>query len=400
MKGRVWPRPFHLVEGERRPIKGRSTWTYEFAVRGDDGRRRFVTKGGFATKREAEAALTTALSGHQEAPARTLVKPSAMTFGDFIGQEWLPALPHRLKATTVESYTQLARDYVTPNIGAVRLRDLTPGRIAALYGHLRERGGHNGRALSDTTVHHVHVLLVRVLGFAVDTGALKVSPLASLPKDLRPRPARRSADDLRHWTPDQAKAYLAAARQERLYALHVLALNIGLRRGELIGLQWGDVDLEAGTLAVRRSRTSVGRSVVESAPKTANARRTIELDLAVVDALRSHRRQQLTERLAWGEAWADTGYMFTREDGHPLRPDAVRELVRPVAGRAGVPWIGVHGMRHTSAVLALAAGVPAKVVAERLGHYSAAFTLDTYAHVVPGMQRAASAAISAAMGLS
>lgn len=394
MRGRVWPRPYQLVDGERRPIKGKSTWTFEIALRGDDGRRRFVTKGGFATKGDAQRALTAALSDQVERPGIP-TKPSAMPLGDFIRAEWLPAL-HHLKSTTVENYSELARAYVAPHIGGVRLCDLTPGRIAALYGVLRERGGRGGRPLSASTVHHVHVVLVRVLGYAVDTGALRTNPVTALPSDHRPRSPKTEP---RHWAPLQAAAFVDATRQDRLHALYVVALNVGLRRGELAGLQWGDVDLDAATLTVTHNRTTRGYEVVESTPKTRQGRRTVELDPGVVDVLRTHRKRQLEERMAWGEAWAGEDHVFSREDGSALHPQTIAWHLQEAATAAGVPWIGVHGLRHTCGVLLLAAGVPLKVVSERLGHTSTTFTADLYQHVVPGMQRSASEQLSKMLGL-
>jgi integrase len=159
-----------------------------------------------------------------------------------------------------------------------------------------------------------------------------------------------------------------------------------MRRGELVGLQWADVDLDAGVLAVRRSRVSVAHAVHESDPKTRSSRRTISLDARLVAVLRAHRRRELEERLAWGPAWTDTGYVFVREDGFPLHPERVTVLFGRLVAAAGVSTLRLHDLRHTSASLPLAAGVHPKIVSERLGHSNVSITLDLYSHVIPGLQ--------------
>ena len=200
---------------------------------------------------------------------------------------------------------------------------------------------------------------------------------------------------MRWWTPQQARTFLAAVEGDRFYALWVLLLTTGMRRGELAGLRWCDVDLDARVLSVVRTRVSVAYSVCESDPKTRSSRRTITLDARVVGVLRAHRRRQLEERLAWGGAWTDTGYVFTREDGWPMHPERISVLFSRLVEIAGVPKIRLHDLRHTSASLALASGVHPKVVGERLGHSSISVTLDLYSHVMPSLQAEAAAKLGA-----
>ena len=188
------------------------------------------------------------------------------------------------------------------------------------------------------------------------------------------------------WTATDARLFLSAASDDRLYALWVLVLATGLRRGEIAGLRWEDIDFDGGVLAVRRSRTSVAYRVHEGEPKTRSGRRTVSLDARVCAVLTSHRRRQLEERLAWGAAWENSGYVFTAEDGQPLHPERIKVMFDKLVASAELPRIRFHDLRHTSATLALSAGIHPKVVSERLGHSNIAITLDLYSHVTPTLQ--------------
>lgn len=414
MRGSIFPRPSTRDPrtGKRRPVKG-STWTWQINGVIKAGKRTTPSKGGFRTREEAEDALAVALAEYgQGGPVR--IEPSKMALSSYLTDEWLPTL-HGLKSTTKKSYEWLVDRYIEPALGDVRLCDLTAGQLAKLYeamrtsGRLRvKEGGPTG--VSESTIHHVHVALSASLGHAVEAGFLRVSPVTQLPKKARPTPSSKQRPEIHPWTAEQARAFLAFAATDRLGPLFDLALNTGLRRGELVGLRWEDVDLDAGQLAVRRNRVMVGYSVEEGTPKT-NKPRMIDLDEGTVTAIRAHRRRQLEERMKWGEAWDDTGLVFTREDGTALHPQTVtwhlRRLVKAAnkvivkehgdkeGAPALVPTIRLHDLRHTHATLGLAAGVPAKVMQERLGHSSIQITLDLYSHVVPGMQADAAAKIGA-----
>lgn len=402
MKGTVYPRPsVKDGTGAKRPVKG-STWTYAFSVTTGAGRRQ-ITKGGFRTKRDAEAALAEALTEHgQGGPAK--VEPSKMALATYLRSEWLPTL-HGLKPKTRSSYAELVDAYVVPTLvdgvpfGDQRLCDLTPGMVSKLYDELRTNGRRRpkkdgSRALAESTVHHVHVVVSSALGHAVEVGLLRTSPIVALPKKHRPKQPAKSRPEMHVWTAEQARTFLAKASTDRLVGMYDLALNTGLRRGELVALRWADVDLERSVLAVRHSTVTVGYEAVDGTPKSDRAR-TIDIDEGTVAALKAHRRRQLEERMAWGEAWTDTGLVFTREDGTALHPQTALWHLRRLSRTAGVPEIRLHDLRHTHATLGLAAGVPPKVMQERLGHASVQITIDLYSHVVPGMQADAAAKIGA-----
>jgi integrase len=196
------------------------------------------------------------------------------------------------------------------------------------------------------------------------------------------------------WTPEQLRAFLAHARQDRLYALWLLVATTGMRRAELAGLRWVDVDLDAARLSPRRPRVVVDYAVHESEPKTRMGKRSLALDPATVATLREHEARQDQERADVGPGWRDSGLVFTQPDGAPFHPDLITDWFRRLARAAGLPPIRLHDVRHSYATAALAAGVPAKVVSERLGHATIAITLDVYSHVIPGMDAQAANAVA------
>lgn len=177
-----------------------------------------------------------------------------------------------------------------------------------------------------------------------------------------------------------------AHRGHRHIPLWTLAASTGMRRGELLGLRWRDVDLKAQRLSVRQTIISVGYEVIRSDPKTAKGARTIDLDGHTVRALRAHRAEQRLERQLLALPEYGEGLVFCRENGEPYHPDLVRQSFERRVSASAVPRIRFHDLRHTHATLMLQAGVRPKVVSERLGHSTVAFTMDVYAHVIPGMQ--------------
>lgn len=266
-----------------------------------------------------------------------------------------------------------------PEIGTVRLQKLKAEHVQALYARLLERG------LSPRSVAYVHAILRRALKQARRWGLIQRNVTADA--DC-PRP---DSPPLRVLTPTEAAAFLEAARESRLHALFVVAVTAGLRQGELFGLRWQDVDLDAARLQVRFQLVRQDGTVRLVEPKTTAGRRGVDLSSMAVAALHTHRARQLEERLAAGGYWQNSeDLVFTATGGAPLRPsNLTRHVFRPLLKRAGLPQIRFHDLRHTSATLALAAGVHPKVVAERLGHTKVNFTLNTYSHVLPSMQRAA-----------
>jgi integrase len=197
------------------------------------------------------------------------------------------------------------------------------------------------------------------------------------------------------WTPADLAKFLGMVEGHRYGPLVRTAAMTGVRRSELCGLRWADVDLDAAALMVRQSVQLVDGRIVVGAVKTARSRRRIDLDAGTVAILRSHRRNQASERLMAGAGWRDHDLVFTAPDGSNLNPDTLTQWFDRTVRRTELPRIRLHDLRHTHASHLLAAGVNVKVVSERLGHASTSFTLDRYGHTLPGQQATAAAAVAA-----
>jgi integrase len=364
-----------------------STWTYYLFIRDPlTGGRRQRSKGGFRTKRECQAALTEALAAIRTG---AFVEPSRRTVGSFLAEEWLPAVRRtNLRPSTWANYRIHIEAHVLPDLGGIELQQLSPIQLNALYQQLLTVGGRDGAGLAEKTVRNVHAILHRALKDAGRWGYLARNPAAAAdpptPKRLEPQV----------WEPAQLRTFLSHVRNDRLYAAWLLVATTGLRRGEILGLRWVDVDLKAGRLAVRQTLVVVDYHVQVSEPKTPRSRRALALDPATVEALRAHRTQQDGERALIGAGYHHSGLVFTAPDGSPIHPQRFSSWFEQHTRAAGLPRIRLHDVRHSYATAALAAGVPAKVVSERLGHATIAMTMDTYSHVLPALDTQAAAAVA------
>lgn len=321
-------------------------------------------------------------------PAAPLSDPdAAVTLRAYLA-EWLELQTTQLQPSTWSSYQSVLGRYVLAHLGDTALADLDGRTLTRLYQQLLRSGGRDGRALSLRTVRYVHQILRKALSDGVRDGVLASNPAdrAMLPK-LHPERADELGDDqeVTAWSAAELRAFLAATEGRPRHPLWVTAAATGLRRGELLGLSWDAVDLDARTLVVKRALSVVRRHVRLKPPKTSQAR-TVTLDEKAVAALADQRQRQQADAASLGpthhNAW---NLVFTAASGVALTPDVVSRWFRADAAAAGVRPIRLHDLRHTHATLMLAAGVPVKVVSERLGHASVQLTLDVYAHVLPAM---------------
>ncbi len=352
--------------------------------------RRRAIKGGFATRRECEAALAKVLASLE---AQSFTAPTRVTVKQFLTEEWLPAVKGRLRPTTYASYAMLTREHILPRLGALQLQKLTPGAINALYAHLVEEGRVHGEGgLSASSVRRVHAVLHKACHDAVRWGRLSSNPVACADP---PKTAGDGHDKLRVWNAAQLAAFLAAVEGDRLHALWRLLAATGMRRGEAIGLSWEDLDMEAGAVTIRRAWIPVNGVAQFSEPKSRRSRRTIALDPVTLEALQAHAARQADEHAGWQEGLAETDLVFTRLDGRPLVPWTVSKAFHEHSRAALLPAIPLHGLRHTYATLALSSGVNPRIVSARLGHATVALTLDVYSHVLPQADREAAQQIAA-----
>ena len=357
--------------------------------------RRRAIKGGFATRRECEAALAKVLASLE---TQSFTPPTRVTVKQFLFSEWLPTVKGSLRPTTYSSYAMLTRDHILPRLGALQLQKLTPGAINALYAHLAEHGRvHGGGPLSASSVRRIHALLHKACHDAVRWGRLSVNPVAAADP---PKQTAEHHDRLPVWTAEQLSAFLGHVSDDRLFALWRLLAMTGMRRGEALGLSWEDLDMEAGAVTIRRAWIPVNGVAQFSEPKSRSSRRTIALGPATLEVLKMHAARQAEEQACWMEGLVETDLVFTRPDGRPLVPWTVSKAFRDHGRAALLPRIPLHGLRHTYATLALASGVNPRIVSARLGHATVALTLDVYSHVLPQADREAAERIAALLPVS
>jgi len=351
-------------------------------------RRRRVVYG--ETKAEALAKLSTE---NVLARAGVPLQADRATVKAFLAG-WLETVAKPdLRPSTFTRYESLLQLHAYPQIGGVRLARIQPEQVQALYAAMTNK--RTGKPLSGRTREFMHVILREAFENAVTLGKLRVNPCTRV---KRPRP---DTPEMAAWNREQAGAFLRAAEGDRLEAAYVLALMTGMREGELLGLQWDDVDLAAAKLHVRRTVQAVKGKLHVGPPKTKKSRRTIDLDGLAVHALRQHRAALVAFGYA-GSPWVFPGALrpgvesAARKPG-PMWPDTLVDRFKAIAARARtpdkrkLPALSFHGLRHTHATLALQAGTNVKVLSERLGHSNVTITLKIYAHALPSMQADAAA---------
>jgi integrase len=315
-----------------------------------------------------------------------LVAAPQQTVGQFL-MSWLEDThKFHLRIRTYERYHQYLRLHLIPGLGHIQLQKLSPQDLQAFYKLKMEEGG-----LSGTTVGTMHNILHKALDTAVrwDLVARNVCE--------RVTPPRKEHYEIQPLTKDQVQQFIRATCGNYYENLFLLALGTGMRQGEVIALKWQDVNLEVGTLQVRRVLSHVDQRLrkdgapayIEAEPKTESSRRTIVLPKFVVDSLLAHRAEQQDIKLVAGDTWVDQNYVFCTAKGRHLHPNPIVVAFKKVLKRAGLPDIRFHDLRHTAATMLLELGVHPKIVQERMGHSEISMTMDIYSHVMPTMQRQA-----------
>jgi integrase len=270
-----------------------------------------------------------------------------------------------------------------PHLGAVLLSELRTGHIAAMFRGIEASNGTRRRPSGAANSQRIRATLRAALSDAIRQRLINVNVAKLLELPTAKRPA------IAVWSPEQLVAFLDSIREDRLYALYRLVAAIGLRRGEVCGLPWDQLDLGEGVVRIARQLVDVGGHVMLGEPKSRYGHRVVALDEDTVAILRAHRRRQLEERMRAAEAWHETDLVFTRIDGQRLNPAYVTRHFSELVAGVGLPPIRLHDLRHTSASLGLMAGESMKEISDRLGHSSITITADTYTHVAPALAREA-----------
>ena len=308
-----------------------------------------------------------------------------LTVGEYLDR-WMRDVEGTVRESTHQRYGYAVGPHVKPALGSIKLKDLNAAQVRWFY---RDR---LASGLSPASVHKLHVVLHKALKAAVSDGLIPRNVAAGL---KLPKLSREEIDPLNR---EEARRLLEAAKGERLEALYMLALNTGMRLGELLALNWDDVDLEGEVLRVRRTLTRSGKVYTTGEPKTRNSRRVIRLTGAAVEALRGHLPRQLEEMGRMGSLYQPGGLVFATEVGTIVNPSNVRNRsLKPLLKKAGLRPVRFHDLRHTCATLLLLKNVNPKIVSELLGHASVSITLDVYSHLMPDMQEKAARALEEAL---
>jgi len=370
--------------------RGDTFTAYWFTSDPATGKRLQHTKGGFRTKGAAQKHLNATVGKVDEGSWRP---DQQATVKQLLEDHWLPAQKSReLRPATIALNTMVVDSWIVPHLGGVRISALTPKHVTDMVQALRTEKSATGRkGLSPRSAQLAVGVLKAACAWAVVNGLLGRDPTAGV------RRPRADSQVMRPWSVDDARSFLSATGDDRLAFAWALLLTRGLRRGELCGLRWSDVDLDGGVVRINRTRVVVDGKAADSTPKTTAGRRTVPLDPHLVALLRTHKARQAAEKLAAGPAYEDSGWLVADELGAPYYPDSISEWFEKAAKAAKLPRIRLHDLRHTAASLMLASGVPVKVVSEMLGHSSPTITLSIYAHVMPGMAEEAGAALSASL---
>jgi integrase len=350
-----------------------------------EGRKRQQrTKSGFRTRREAEEFLAEQVS---KISRDRYIPPTKLTLETFLREHWLPTLD--VRASTRDNDERNIARHIVPALGAVQLQKLRADRLSRCYRELAANGNRHGGRLNAKTIHNIHSTLHRALKAARKWGYIETSPAddADLPKYRRPK--------MKVWSPQQLRAFLKSVKGDRLYAAWLLVITTGMRRGELLGLRWEDIDLATGQVHIRQTRIVINNAVVLSEPKTESGERELWLDAATLAALRTHRARQGREKLLVGPRWVDSGLVFTRPDGQGIHPQRFSAWFQQRTRAAGLPPIRLHDVRHSYATAGLLAGIDNKIMSERLGHADPYFTAKTYQKVLKEMDQAAAETVAA-----
>jgi integrase len=434
-----------LIRGKRKDgeTKGhlpgcrQGTWGYAVRVPTKEDPFGYLRRGGFETKGKADDELTRVkslmeLAGDNEARRQQIGTAiwKATARGRALDEERIrrevgadrdPSLPvptvgqwaedwlvvQDIRPGTRAGHQHRITNYITPWLGDIPLDALRPVHVEAMLDGIRRRTA--GESLDDDPIDQrrrqsdagpamrrkLVDLLRTIVKAAVDDNVIDRNPIVRYKHREKYRPPERKP-----WTPEQVRRFLQAAQGDRLAALFRVAALHGLRRGELLGLRWEDLDLDAGILHVRQQIGWFGGKPAVGEPKTESSTRALRLDAGTLAALRRRRHEQREERMRAGPAWQgqEWGLVFAREDGTPLRPYDPLFALQRIAEEAEVPVVTLHTLRHTAATIMLSAGVSPKVASERLGHATVAMTLDLYGHVLPQDDQAAADAVERAVG--
>jgi integrase len=368
--------------------RGKRSWELKFDISPDPvtekrRTRRHTVRG---SRRDAELKLAALVTENAKGDYVDTSKTTVAEFIDRWQRDW--AASH-VSAKTFERYAELLRNHVAAHIGTVHLQKLRPVDLNELYGRLL-RGDENNRPLAPRTVGHVHRVLHRALGHANRWGLVQQNIAAVV------SPPRVASTEIELLTPAQAQTVLRKLEGRSVYPILVVALATGMRRGELLALRWGDVDLDGASLRVEQSLEQTKAGLSFKSPKTRHGRRSISLPPSAVTVLRDHWKAQQEQRLklGMGKAPADA-LVFATWEGKPRSPNSLTKEWGEAIRATKLPRVTLHSLRHTHASHLIASGLDVLAISRRLGHGSPTITLGVYGHLFPNKDDRAADAIEA-----
>jgi integrase len=352
-------------------ISRRPNGTWAAAASLPNGRRKFFYG---KTREDVRRKLSRALHAID---VGTLADSKGITVAEFLDQWLTEVVQPNVRPWTYKGYEVHVRLHLKPSIGHIPLDKLTPLHVQQLLNAKKSEG------LSAKSIRYIRGTLRTALNQAVRWELLTRNPAGLVDGP------RVEHYEIHPFTPDEARTFLAALKGDRLEALYSVALTMGLRQGEALGLCWKEVDLEMGYLRVSQQLQRFDGKTRLVEPKTPRSRRTLALPASIVRALKEHRDRQQSEREAAGDKWTETGLVFTTPNGKPIDATRVSKDFHRHLDRAGLSQRRFHDLRHSCATLLLVQGVSPRVVMEVLGHSQISLTMNTYTHVLPELRRQA-----------
>lgn len=358
----------------KRETKNKTVWQVILDKGEDSKGKRLRDYYTLSSKKEAQVFLSEKLA---ESHKGTYIEPSQMTVGECI-EEWLQVYAHpRLAANTIRGYEVNFNCHTIPYIGNVKIQKLSAATIQGMYQELEKKG------LSPRSIQYVHTTLHEVLKYAYKMQIIPRNPaeFVSVPKQQKYKAQiydRKEVENL-----------LEAAKGTRFDIPIRLAVGLGLRRGELLALQWPDIDFQNNTVSVNKNLVYADKKYTVGEPKTQSGIRKLAAPPSLMEALRHHRVRQSENKLAFGKAYQDNQLVCCRPDGQYINPATFSNAFGDFLKTHELRHIRWHDLRHTNATLMLQAGVSAKVASERLGHANISITMDIYTHVTQELQQEA-----------
>ncbi|TPG74361.1 site-specific integrase [Brevibacillus laterosporus] len=352
-----------------------SMWSFAISlgVDSETGKRKQITKSGFKTKKEAEIACAEMITKYENGELTISKKQTLGTYLEF----WLENYAkNKLRSSTYGNHEIAVNSRIKPVLGAIDLDKLTPINVTKYLSELQKEN------LSADYIKYLHSVLKKALNQAVKWQLISKNIMDNVD------PPRLEQKEIITWSPEQANEFLAFAMKDKYYVAFVLAIYTGMRRGEILGLRWKDVDFEKAKISIQQTLyRPANQGIIFQEPKTKSAKRRISIPDFVIQELKAHKARQNKNKLQYGEGYQDFDLIVSYDDGRPQDPrNLLRHYERLIKG-CGLPSIRFHDLRHTHATMLLQLGEHPKVVSERLGHSRVGITMDVYSHVMPDMQK-------------